>query len=156
MAPARTPLMFFKDKPDRVSLLLCKEHRPTPAPSLRRISVILRQLLHRASRVKAKRLSIQAEVGLGFLLFLPTEDRDFSLLPSMQTSSKRHPVFRWYRFFFRELSGRGVKVTTLFHLNQSLRTSGAMPLLSILLHDVNRHNFASNLILRQNHFILHS
>jgi hypothetical protein len=77
MAPSRSPLILFKDKPDGVSVFLYKARRPTPATSLRRISVLLRQLLHAASRVKAVRLSVVAEVCLGLLLFPPPDCRGF-------------------------------------------------------------------------------
>ena len=54
MAPVRIPLILFKDKPDPVPIFLCKTHGPTPAPSLRRFSVLLQRLLqHGASCLKA-------------------------------------------------------------------------------------------------------
>ena len=119
------------------------------------ISVLLRQLLlHGASRVKAKRHSVLAEFCLGFLLFPSPECRGFfSSSKQADHLEEASSVQMVPGFIFRRLNFWGVKVTTLFHLNQSLRTSEAMPLLSTRLHDVNRHIFPSNLILRQNYFL---
>ena len=148
MAPARTHLILSKGKPDAVSVFLRKAHRRTPAPSLRMISVILRQFLHGVSRVKAVRLSVLAEVCLGFRLFPAPECRGFfSSSKNADQLLEASSVQMVLAFIFRGLSGRGVKVTTLFHLNQGLRTSGAMSLLSIRLHEVNRHSFTSKLVL---------
>jgi hypothetical protein len=107
--------------------------------------------------MKAKSLSVLAEVCLGFLLFPPAEGRGFlSFSKHVDQLEEASGVQMVPGFILTGLSGRSMKLTTLFHLNQSLRASGTMPLLSIRLHDVNMHSFTSNLILRQNYFLVHS
>jgi len=52
------------------------------------------------------------------------------------------PLFNWYQVFFTRMKQPGLKLTTNFHLEQKLRTSGAVPLLpNVFLHCVDRDNF---------------